>query len=73
MLAKELKAGDEYCDREGAVQITVLFDAKPDGVNPENGKPQVVTVVRYRDGGNSLRWFDADADVVYTRPEDEAH
>jgi hypothetical protein len=68
MLAKMLKAGDEYRDLDGVVQVTVILDAQPDGINPVTGKPQVVTGVRYRDGSN-LRWFDADDEVPYTRPE----
>lgn len=73
MLAKNLKAGDQYRDLDGNVQITVILDAKPDGINPANGKPQVVTGVRFRDGGSTLRWFDADDNLAYTQPEGEAH
>lgn len=69
MQAHELRAGDEYRDVDGTVQMTVILDPKADGDSPVTGKPQVVVAVRYRDGGANLRWFDRDAEVSYTRPE----
>lgn len=68
MKASELRAGDEYRDADGTVQMTVILDAKADGVDLDTDKPQVVVGVRYRDGGANLRWFDAEAEVPYTRP-----
>lgn len=72
MLAKELKAGDQYRDADGRVQITVALAARPDLTNPISGVPQVVVGVEYADGGHSRRWFDADAEVPYTRPEGDS-
>lgn len=70
MLAQELQAGDEYRTHlDGTVEITVIQDAKPDGINPLTGKTQVCAIVRFRDGGLAPRWFDADDDVDYIRPE----
>lgn len=71
MLAKELKAGDVHLDNEGDIQITVLSDAVPDGVNHLNGKPQVHVGVQFSDGGHAPRWFDADDEVPYVRPKPE--
>lgn len=71
MLARELLKGDVYCDTDGTVQVTVLSDATPDGFNPVTGVPQIHVGVEFRDGGHSPRWFDADAEVPYTRPESE--
>lgn len=72
MLAKELKAGDQYRDENGTVQITVVLAAEPELPNPVSGVPQVGVGVKFRDGGHSRRWFDADAEVPYTRPEGDS-
>jgi hypothetical protein len=69
MLAKELQPGDQYRDDSGRVQVTVILGAKPDGINPLTRKPQVHVGVEHADGGHSPRWFDADDEVPYTRPE----
>jgi hypothetical protein len=37
MLAQDLRAGDEYRDESGLVQITVRTDAISGGFNPANG------------------------------------
>lgn len=68
MKAHELRAGDEFRDANGTVQMTVLLDAKADGDSPVTGKSQVVVGVRYRDGGANMRWFEAEDEVPYTRP-----
>jgi hypothetical protein len=68
MKAHELREGDEYRTESG-VQITVIRDAVEDGVSTTSGVMQVCVIARFRDGGTAPRWFDADDEVPYTRPE----
>ena len=67
MKAHELRKGDEYRDGEGITQMTAITNASADGTH--EGKPQIVVTVRYLDGGANLRWYDADAEVPWMRPE----
>lgn len=67
MLAKDLRAGDEYRDENGLVQITIRTDATSAGFSPANGARQVHVGVEHADGGHSPRWFDAEAEVPYVR------
>ena len=72
MLAKDLRQGDQHYDEDGKLQITVLTNAMPEGINHENGKPQIYVGVAFADGGHSPRYFDADAEVPYVRPYTDA-
>jgi hypothetical protein len=72
MLAKELRQGDQYYDADGKLQITVLTNALPEGINHKSGKPQIYVGVAHADGGHSPRYFDADEEVPYVRPYTDA-